>query len=104
MPIPAASAGSVRTEVEDRFNHGASYPPENGKIRPEPCPSCAFVQTEASVRGPDVSIPELEAAVADYDDFLCHCADANGEVYTCAGWAARFGADKPEVQAKTREK
>jgi hypothetical protein len=86
--------------ADDHFSHGASYPEENDKIRPTPCASCAFVSTPESVRPDDISIADLEAASADYDDFLCHCADANGEVYTCAGWAARFGDTSAEVQRK----
>lgn len=86
--------------ADDHFSHGSSYPDENGKIRPSPCASCAFVSTPESVRPEDITIADLEAASADYDDFLCHCADANGEVYTCAGWAARFGDTSAEVSKK----
>jgi len=102
---PGSTAASARRQdaIEDRFNHGASYPPENGLIRRSPCASCAFISDAASVRGSDISIQELETTTAEMDDFLCHCTDGNGEVFTCAGWAARFGADKPEVQAKTLE-
>jgi hypothetical protein len=86
---------------EDFFLHGASYPDENHKIRPAPCNSCAFINTPESVRPDGVSIERLEEAAADYDDFLCHCLDGNGEAYTCAGWAARFGKGSAEVSRKT---
>lgn len=88
--------------ADEMFSHGAAYPDENGKVRPEPCKSCAFVTSKESVRPEDIPLEALEAAMADYDDFLCHCKDGNGEVYTCAGWAARFGDTSDEVKKKQR--
>lgn len=76
---------------EDFFSHGASYPTENGKVRSEPCSSCAFISSPESVRPADTSIAELEAMTAEYDGFLCHCLDEQGKTYGCAGWHARFG-------------
>jgi hypothetical protein len=76
---------------EDFFSHGASYPPENGKVRSEPCSSCAFINTPESVRPADTSLAELEAMTAEYDGFLCHCLDEDGKTFGCAGWHARFG-------------
>ncbi|MFZ3584571.1 hypothetical protein ACOI1H_20765 [Loktanella sp. DJP18] len=99
MPRPEPSDADIR-EADDLFSHDTTYPPENGMTRRTPCPSCAFVTSPESVRPEDVTIAALERAVADYDDFLCHCADAHGKVYTCAGWAARFGADSSTVRAK----
>ena len=81
-------------KADESFSHGSAYPDENGKIRPEPCASCAFTQRPGNVReGTEVALADLEEAMADYDDFLCHCADKDGKVYTCAGWAARFAQD-----------
>lgn len=82
------------TSDEDLFLHGGSYT-ENGKVRPSPCQSCAFVSTPETVRPAHISISELEEMSADYDDFMCHCLDAEGRAFSCAGWHARFGRQAP---------
>lgn len=78
--------------ADEAFSHGSTYPPPNGQVRRKTCKSCAFVNSPESVRPENVSVEALERATADYDDFLCHCFDEDGRAFTCAGWAARFGA------------
>ena len=84
-------------DAEDFFLRGDLYPEENGSVRTKPCSSCAFLNSQETVRPADVSLADLEAMTEDWDGFYCHHLDEQGRAYECAGWYARFGAKQRAV-------